>query len=130
MKVERKYTKDIYRMLEDWWLGNKFQVVSPSILPETTFVCYNDEDEPIYSMCFYNTDSNLCWVGWQLKNPNDVNREGGLEFLFKGVEKYAKAMGYHIIFTTSNTPPVENVLVSSDFKVGDTNVNHYLKILN
>lgn len=130
MKVEQKLTKEIYEMMKDWWLGNNFQVVSPSLLPQTTFVCYNDSDVPIYTMCFYHTDSNLCWVGWQLKNPDEsVDKAGGLEYLFEAMEKYAKLQEYQVMFTTSNTPPVEKTMLNRNFGVGDKNVHHYIKIL-
>lgn len=130
MKVEQKLTKEVYKMMKDWWLGNNFQVVSPSMLPQTTFVCYNDSDVPIYTMCFYHTDSNLCWIGWQLKNPDkEVDRTGGLEFLFEAVEDFAKEQEYHVMFTTSNTPRVEGVMKQQQYIVGDTNVNHYLKTI-
>lgn len=130
MRVEQKLTKEIYNMMKDWWLGNNFQVVSPSILPQTTFVCYNDDDVPIYTMCFYHTDSNLAWVGWQLKNPDpEVNRAGGLEYLFKVMEDYAIHCEYQVMFTTSNTPPVEKILKEREFNIGDEKVNHYTKSL-
>lgn len=130
MEVVQVKTEEIYNMLKDWWVGNNFQVVSPSILPNTTFICYNGNGEPTYAMCFYHTDSKLCWVGWQIKNPDkSISKEGCFEFLFKGVEEYAKQEGYHILFTTSNTPPVEKVLSESGFSIGDTDVNHYLKVI-
>ena len=130
MRVEQKLTKEIYEMMKDWWLGNNFQVVSPSLLPQTTFVCYNDDEVPIYTMCFYHTDSNLAWIGWQLKNPDkSVDRTGGLDYLFEAMEDFAKVNGYQVMFTTSNTPPVEEIMKNRQFNVGDRDVHHYLKLL-
>ena len=130
MRVEQNLTREIYGMMKDWWIGNKFQVVSPSMLPQTTFVCYNDDDEPIYTTCFYHTDSNLCWFGWELKNPDkSVDRAGGLKYLLESMEEHARQQGYQIMFTTSHTQPIEKILSEVGFVVGDTNVNHYLKVL-
>lgn len=130
MDVKQIKTENIYEMLKDWWLGNNFPVVSPSMLPETTFVCYNDEGIPVYAMCFYHTDSKLCWIGWQIKNPDKtVDTEGCFEYLFESVEDYSKQCGYHVMFTTSNTPPVEKELKNQGYSSGDTNVNHYIKII-
>lgn len=128
--VKKIKTKDFYPTMVQWWKGNNFNVVSPSLLPEYTFVVYNGETAT-YSMCFYNTDSNLAWLGWQLKNPKTTKeqRKGNLKELFTFIQKYAKSLNYQIIFTTSNTKPVEDVMLDLDYLIGDTNVKHYLKII-
>ena len=76
--VRRIRTENFYLTIKDWCKGNNFPVISPSMLPEYTFVIYNDSDTALYSVCFYNTDSNLAWLGWELKNPNTSkeDREG------------------------------------------------------
>lgn len=131
MKVVKKLTEDFYPQMLDWWKGQGFTPVSPSMLPEYTFVCLNDEGTPIYSMCFYNTDSNMCWIGWQLGNPyvSVEDRSGGFKFLFEEVERYSISVGYQVMFTTSKTPVVQAMLKGSGYIEGDTNVNHYLKII-
>ena len=131
MQVKLIKTEQFYPTMKLWWNGQKEAHVSPSMLPENTFVCYNDKNVPVYSMCFYNTDSNLCWLGWQLANP-DVEKEdkkGCFTYLFEEVEKYARYVGYHIMFTTSNTPAVVGTLKKRKFDIGDTGVNHYIKVL-
>lgn len=129
MKVKLIRTETFYDTMKVWWLGQGFPIVSPSMLPETTFVCYNEKGVPTYSMCFYNTDSNLCWVGWQLANPeiSKEDKKGCFRFLFEEVEKYSKEVGYQVMFTTSRTPAVEGTLLDLDYSIGDTNVNHYIK---
>lgn len=131
MEVKLIKTETFYEVMKSWWDGHGFSYVSPSMLPENTFVCFNNAKIPVYSMCFYNTDSNLCWIGWQLSNPHVSKEEkkGCFSFLFDEVEKYAKEVGYHCLFTTSNTPAVEEVLQNKVFKQGDINVNHYIKII-
>lgn len=129
MEVKLVKTEDFYNTMKHWCDGNNFVHISPSMLPETTFVCINDNGVPVYSMCFYNTDSNLCWIGWQLANPyvDKVDRKGCFNFLFESIENYAKSLNYQVVFTTTNTPSVEGTLVSRGFEQGDLNVNHYIK---
>tara|TARA_R110000782_G_scaffold72530_3_gene145237 strand:+ start:70 stop:465 length:396 start_codon:yes stop_codon:yes gene_type:complete len=129
MEVKLIHTETFYNTMKYWWDGHKFGHVSPDMLPMSTFVCFNSDGTPVYSTCFYNTDSNLCWIGWQLSNPyvDKDKREGCFDYLLKEIEEYSKGMGYKIMFTTSNTPPVESLLLSSGFLQGDTNVNHYIK---
>ena len=132
MKVKLIKTEEFYPTMVEWWKGHNFPVVSPSILPNTSLVCYNDEDEETYSLCIYNTDSNLCWVGWEISNPNlsKESKEGCLSFLFKKAEEYAKYLGYQVIFTTSVNDSIEKVLLENNyFTKGDRNTNHYLKEL-
>jgi hypothetical protein len=131
MKVQLIKTKDFYDTMREWWIGQNESQVSPSMLPEGTFVCYNDNDVPVYSMCFYNTDSHLCWLGWQLANPSVTkeDKKGCFEYLFNQVEEYSKQQGYHMMFTTSKTPAVVHTLNKTGFQQGDENVNHYIKII-
>lgn len=128
MEVKMVKTEAFYDTMKHWWDGQKFEHVSPSMLPENTFVCLKD-GVPIYSVCFYNTDSNLCWIGWEIGNPDVEDKSGGLKFLLEEVEKYARYVGYHIIFTTSKHPAVSSKLLERKFVVGDENVNHFLKVL-
>ena len=133
-EVVKVRTKDFYPTMLKWCEGHSFPEISPSVLPEYTLViCDNKGDHKtlLYSVCFYNTDSNLAWLGWELSNPDasKEDKEGALNELLKGAEKYAKSLGYQVVFTTSNTKPVVNSLKELNYKEGDTNVNHYLKIL-
>lgn len=129
MRVELRTTKDIYSQMKEWWEGHNFPVVNPSLLPHKTFVCYNDNDIPVYSVCFYNTDSNLCWIGWEISNPNVDKSEtkGCFAHLFKVVESYAKHLGYDVMFTTTDKKSIEGTLTKQDWYRADENVNHLIK---
>jgi len=131
MRVELIKTEKFYPTMQRWWKGQNFPDVSPSMLPENTLVCYNEEDNPTYSVCFYNTDSNLAWLGWEIANPelSSEQKKGGLEFLFKAACKLAENLGYQVVFTTSKTPAIKANLEKSGFVVGDEDVNHYIKTL-
>lgn len=130
MNVLKLKTKDFYPTMLEWWDKHKFNPVAFDNLPEHTYVAFN-EDVPVYSCCLYRTDSNLCWIAWQISNkgvPREL-KEGALEFLFEEMEKDIKAQGYNLIFTTSHTEKVENALIDSNYIIGDTGVNHYLKVI-
>lgn len=131
MEVKLIKTREFYNTMLSWCEGHNFAKISPSMLPVGTFVCYNDKGQQAYSVCYYNTDSGIAWIGWELSNPELTKEEkkGCFDYLIEEVELYSKDIGYHIVFTTSHTPPVEELLKSRDFKVGDINVNHYIKIL-
>jgi len=131
MKVKLIKTQEFYPTMKEWWNGHNFEPVSPSMLPEFTFVCYNDNDTPVYSMCFYNTDSNLAWIGWQISNPKVSKKDtkGCFKLLFEEVEEHAIKNNYQVLFTTTKHPSVEATLEGLGFKAGDTTVNQYIKIL-
>lgn len=131
MKVKLINTEEVYDMINGWLNGHKLPSLPKTILPKSTFVCYNDKDTPVYSMCFYNTDSDLCWIGFQVSNP-EVSKEktkGGFDLLFKSAEEYARHLGYKLMLTTSSTPSVIGALSNNGFVEGDTGVNQYLKEL-
>lgn len=130
-KVIKYKTEDLYEQIHEWCRGNSFPEVTLGLLPPTTFVCFNHNDEPIYSICYYNTDSNIAWLGWELGNPNVKHKDkiGGLDFLIEEVSKYSKESGYRFIQTISGTKSVINSLLNNNFIVADENINQYFKIL-
>lgn len=130
MTVKRINTQELYPILQSWWDGHNFPHVSPSILPEYNFVCYN-EDKPVYSISFYNTDSNLVWLGFPVSNPyvENTDRRGCFKHLIEGVEEYAKELNYQVLFTTSDHPYMDRILKDNKFNLSDNRVNHYMKII-
>lgn len=133
MKREIKYikTQDFYPTLCKWWDKQNFPKVSPSILPEYTAVCFNNKGAAVYSVCLYKTDSHLMWSGFPLTDPDIPKEEkkGCFKFLFDGAEKYAKELGYHVLFTTTMHKSVERVLIECGYNIGDEGVSHYLKTI-
>ena len=127
--IKKVKTVDFKGTILEWCRGHNFPL-NLNMLPENTFVYYV-EDVPVYSVCFYNTDSYLAWLAYPLSNPFCYKelKEGGLNRLFQYVSEYAKSLNYAFLFTTSNTVAIENELKSTDFSQGDETVNHYFKIL-
>jgi urease accessory protein UreE len=130
MKLNIILTKEFYPILKYWWESHDFTPVDIDMLPEKVFVVVKD-DTPIYSMFLYETNSKLCWIAWQLGNP-DVSKEikkGGLTFLIKEVTKYAEKLGYKFSFTTSPVKVIQEALMEEGYLEGDIKINHYLKII-
>ena len=130
MKLNLIRTKDFYTVLSYWWESYGFTPVGIEVLPEQVFVV-SKGDTPLYSMFLYETNSKLCWVAWQLANPDTSTREreGGLDFIIKEVTRYAKEKGFTLVFTTSPVKPVQDSLLESGYVEGDLKVNQYFKIL-
>jgi len=128
MEVEIFKTEDVYPQMIDWFKGHNFPIIDRESLPEHTFVCFSDDNDPIYSVCFYKTDSRLAWIGWELSDPHlsKSKKEGGLTYLLKEVCKYAKELGYQTIITTSGSYSVKKSLEESEFKLADKNINQYM----
>jgi len=128
MEVKIVKTKDFYDTMCLWWDGHGFPRVNPSILPENTFVCYNN-GKPIYSTCFYNTDSYLCWIGWQIVDPEATkeDKKGGLRSISLAIETYAKSAGYEVVFTTTPHEGIKKTLTSIGYSVKDSGVDHLIK---
>ena len=129
--VKKQAKSDFYEIFERWSNLHKFPLMSKEILPENAFVCYNEDDDPIYSVWFYHTDSKLAWTAFPMSNKNIRynKRERGLDFLFNYVNKYAKKKGYLSLITTSNTKEVISSLEKNGFLEADMNVNQYVKKL-
>jgi hypothetical protein len=128
--VKRHSKSEFYETFEKWLFNHNFPIINEILLPENVFVAYN-EDVPIYCMWFYFTDSKLAWLAFPCSNNKITykKRDGGFRFLLNHIENYAKKKGIKMLFTTSDTESVIEVLTTSDFLPGDLKVNQYFKIL-
>lgn len=97
---------------------------------DTVVACYK-EDMLLYTCFFWRTNSAFCIIGFPFANPyiSKEDKEGGMVALFEGIAKLAKQAGFRMIFTTSDTPPVEEALQQAGFLLGDMKVNQYFGIL-
>ena len=130
MKIVKLKVEEFYPVMKHWWVNRnkKFPVVPVDMLPEEVFVCIK-EDTPIYCVTIYHTNSKLCWIAWQISNPevSEEFKEGGLTYLLDSVSNSMLSAGYKYVFTTSGTDQVIKSLLDSGFSEGDKNTNHYIK---
>jgi hypothetical protein len=121
--------EQFYETYQNWCAVRKFPAI-PIRQIDTVFVCFNGVNA-IYSCFFWNTNSTFGVIGFPLSNPHVPykDKEGGLEFLFEEISRFAKEGGYEIIWTTSDTPRVIENMIESGFKVADTKVDQYYKRL-
>ncbi len=119
-------TVDFYPTMVKWWQGHNFPPLPLGFLPQKVFI-YNNGEQDTYCCTMYKTDSLLAWVAWQISNPELESKKDELKEVFLSIEKYAKELGYKLLFTTSKHSTVINKLTESGFIVGDNKVNHYLK---
>lgn len=129
-KVKMYKSEEMYDEICDWWSGHNFPKLPIGFLPEECFVA-SKQEEDMYAVFLYHTDSQLCWLAFPVSNPKIPyeEREGGLSKLIEAVTVYAKKAGYEFIFTTTPLESVKKALVQNEFAVGDEGVNHYIKIL-
>lgn len=106
---------------------------SPRYLDEidTVIACYKD-DVLTYTCFFWHTNSTFCVIGFPFANPeaNKGQKRGCLRRLLDGVAALALEAGFRVMWTTSDTPPVESALLESGFIAGDARVNQYVKVLS
>ncbi|WP_303811775.1 hypothetical protein [Apibacter mensalis] len=122
------YNKEEIKVIQHWIEGNRFPKEAINWLSTKMLVVYKGE-LPIYRIFIYDTNSAICWIGWELANPEATKeqKKGGLDFLIKEVCNYAKYNGYSTVFTTSQNPAIIAKLLENQFQKGDSKVNHYIK---
>tara|TARA_R110002073_G_scaffold3315_6_gene22359 strand:- start:21606 stop:22028 length:423 start_codon:yes stop_codon:yes gene_type:complete len=127
VRIEQK--EDFYPTFKKWCTAREFPCI-PLRQIDTVFVCYLD-NVAVYSCFFWNTNSTFGVVGFPMSNPNVPYSEkrGGLTTLFDQITLTAKAGGYEIIWTTSDTDRVIEGLTEVGFKTADLKVDQYYKRL-
>lgn len=130
MKVRKELTKKFYDTAKEWWSKHSFPFIHISFLPVNVFVV-SDNDQDLYCMFFYHTDSALAYLAYPISNleASKKEREGGFEFLLNEMEKYALKEGYYLTYTTSPLKVVQDTLLNLGYIEGDISVNQYFKQL-
>lgn len=137
MKVRIEKTDNFYDTAKLWWSRHSisyqgktipFPPVNRLFLPVNVFIV-SENGEDLYSCFFYHTDSHLCWLAYPISNlkASVKKRQGGLEFLFKEMEKYAHKQGYVLMFTTTPVKNEQKALLNIDYVEGDISVSQYFK---
>jgi hypothetical protein len=121
MKLKaRTLLEQDYNMLEKWWLGWGWPVVSKDILPDngTGGVMIEHEGKPIVAGFIYWSNSGMCWFDWVISDPkgNKRARPFAVKFLIETVEKMVKDAGKKCIMSISRS----NSLLKIHEKLGWT----------
>lgn len=121
MKLKaRTLLEQDYNMLEKWWLGWGWPVVSKDILPDngTGGVMIQHEGKPIVAGFIYWSNSGMCWFDWVISDPkgNKRARPFAVKFLIETVEKMVKDAGKKCIMSISRS----NSLLKIHKKLGWT----------
>tara|TARA_R110001606_G_scaffold204375_1_gene352345 strand:+ start:38 stop:445 length:408 start_codon:yes stop_codon:yes gene_type:complete len=121
MKLKaRTLLEQDYSMLEKWWLGWGWPVVSKEILPDngTGGVMIEHEGKPIVAGFIYWSNSGMCWFDWVISDPkgNKRARPFAVKFLIETVEKMVKDAGKKCIMSISRS----NSLLKIHKKLGWT----------
>lgn len=113
-----------YDTLSSWWKAYKFPVVPQDSLPKNGFIIDNTCAGFIYC-----TDSNIAWLEFIVANPSisRAERQNGLKDLISGLTGLAKELGYSHVFTSTNHPGLEKLLVETGYTVQDKNVAHLMR---
>lgn len=124
--MTRRYTKEDYVKLCEWWKGWDWQPVPEKHLPELGVVA----DECVAGFLYFK-DSPIAWVEWVVSDPTvekEVRRKA-LHEVLEEISKLAKENGALVLYTSTNKASYEETLKSHGFLVGDTNVTQLFKFL-
>ena len=125
-KVRIEDIENFYETMSEWFSQHGWPPIDINALPEKVFVS-NNGDNDTYCCCLYETDSDFGFVAFPLSNKKVKRDREDLMNIFSTIEEYAKSVGIKILFTTSGTVAVETSLIDSGYKLGDINVNQYIK---
>lgn len=82
-----------------------------------------------FAVCWLNlmVGSPFAFLSFPVTNPDadKIKRKEALKLIFDHCHKIAKNYNYTYMFTTSNTPPVVDLLAEFGYTEGDKNVTQY-----
>ena len=96
--------KDFYPTYQAMCHQHNFPAFAYPILPESVFVCYNEDKEVLYSMWAYQTDSCLLWLGFPVSNLDikPENRIGAFDYLISEIAFLSNSLKFSIWSTSVN----------------------------
>lgn len=125
--ILRRTVKTDYSKLAQWWESHTQTPLHADMVSMYGWVV-----EGVAACFLYPAlGSKIAWMGWPISNPESSKetRDEALDLIFDTIHKDAQTMGYRIMLTTSNTPPVQTRLEKHGYSLGDKDVNHYWKAL-
>ena len=125
-RVETK--ESFISVLFQWWKGHGFPQLPVDALPKRIFVVAN-KGVDLYAIPVYTTDSNICWMGFTTSNPEATKeqKKGALKFLLETAEDIMSGLGFSLMVTTSDTPPLMECYSEGGYDLAEENVNFYIK---
>jgi hypothetical protein len=119
---------DFYETMKSWWVDWEFPVLSIDALPNNIVVVFH-EDQEVYAIPLYLSDSNFCWVGFITSNKKASKkaREGSLTFGLNSVSDFLQHTGYRNLFTITSNSFIDKSLIESNFLVTNKNIKEYIK---
>lgn len=120
----------LYDTLVKWWNDWGFPVLPYKSLPATIFVVYN-EQEDLYAVPMYLSNSDMCWLGFPTSNKQAAkeSKEGALQFLLDKIATCLKYQGYDRIITTSFNPKLMGIFEECGYILSDEKTNYFTKEL-
>lgn len=125
VKVDKIHYYDMYKKLCEM---HKFPALHIDNIEEV-FVHF--KEGLVTHSCFkWNTGSKICILGFPLSNLGigSKYRKGCLSKFFKDMVEQCTEDGYNLIWTTSGTERIIEVLEENGFTHADKNVQQYIKI--
>lgn len=123
---------EFYETLVEMWKLHNFPIVTYNRLPNRIFVAYTEDlSVVLYAVPVYITDSTMVQIGFPTSNKlaSKEVKKGVLVELIKIIEIVMKSQGYDLIYTTSSTPPIVEVLEKTGFDISDESVTYYTKTI-
>jgi hypothetical protein len=119
---------DFYETIKQWWIYWEFPILSIDALPENIVVVYHENQE-VYAIPLYLSDSNFCWIGFITgnKKASKKEREGALTFGLDSVSEFLQYTGYKLLFTITSNSFIDKSLIESNFFITNKNIKEYVK---
>ena len=113
--------------LVEWCRKRDWPEIGDDLLSDYGFLAYTENKHLAACWMYPVKGSNVCWMAFPIANPDTTKeeRKEALDLVFETIHDTAKEMGYKYVFTTSNTPPIEDRLKNYGYRTGDENVTQY-----
>lgn len=110
----RKYKKEDFDTIQNWYQGHNEWPVTPELFTEdSSFILENEEGTPWLCWILYLTNcKEMCWLEGLISNPElKVGRREAVVEFHKYIENFAKEQGYKKIFAMSASEKITNLCI-------------------
>ena len=127
----RKFKKEDYKTILNWWKFWKFSAVPFDFLPETGYMLtYNGED--VIAGFLYKTNSKVCWIEFIVSNPKIKDRslrKSSKIHLISILSEMAKDYDFKYIYANLKDKHLINTYLQCGFTTGDSGYQEVVKTL-
>lgn len=128
-----QFKSEMYPIIEKWWVGHGQFPVNQELLPQTSAVAQDGEDNLLAAAWVYFDNSvGVAMLAWPVVDPDAKGKQKlkALNIIIDHLTEFVKSLGYGMLIAFSSKESINRLYKKKEFVAFDKNSTFSAKGLN